>query len=278
MSGGVQTRQFELTTVLLHAHGLQELGASVSTEERMAVQPGVAEQTSTAVWIFDPHPIVRAGIRSQLAGSGFVVAAEAAHPADAAARQETCTPPRLVILDASFGTAAIADIKRRYADAQVVVFAENAEISSLSAAFEAGADGYMLKSISAPALLDSLRLVLHGEKVFPSTLTCFLSAYRRAPADMPGGDCRVGNVLLSDREMGILRGLAQGHTNKRIANALNITEATVKVNLKAVLRKLDMSNRTQVAIWAVQNRLHADGAVVPDSQIIVHVPKVEALQ
>jgi two-component system nitrate/nitrite response regulator NarL len=85
-------------------------------------------------------------------------------------------------------------------------------------------------------------------------------------------------VLLSDREMGILRGLAQGHTNKRIANSLNITEATVKVNLKSVLRKLSMTNRTQVAIWAVQHRLHADGAVVPESQIIVHSPKAEVLQ
>lgn len=244
----------------------------------MAVQPGVAEKCSTAIWIFDPHPIVRAGIRSQLSGSGFVVTVEAAHPADAVVRQEGSAAPRLVIVDASFGTAAIRDIKRRFADAQVVVFAENAEISSLSAAFEAGADGYMLKSISAPALLDSLRLVMHGEKVFPSTLTCFLSAYRQAPPEPQGGDCRVGNVQLSDREMRILRGLAQGYTNKRIANALNITEATVKVNLKSVLRKLGMTNRTQVAIWAVQHRLHADGAVVPESQIIVHNPKVEVLQ
>ncbi len=250
----------------------------MSTVERMAVQPGGTEQSSTAVWIFDPHPIVRAGIRSQLAGSGFVVAAEAAHPADAAVRQESCSAPRLVIVDSSFGTAVIGDIKRRFAEAQVVVFAENAEISCLSAAFEAGADGYMLKSISAPALLDSLRLVLHGEKVFPSTLTCFLSAYRQAPPEPQGGDSRIGNVLLSDREMGILRGLAQGHTNKRIANSLNITEATVKVNLKSVLRKLGMTNRTQVAIWAVQHRLHADGAVVPESQIIVHSPKAEVLQ
>lgn len=254
------------------------MGASVSTVERLADQQGVAEQSSVAVWILDPHPIVRSGIRSQLAGSGFVVAAEAAHPADATMRLENCAAPRLVILDASFGTAAIMDFKRRFIDAQIIVFADNAEISCLSAAFEAGADGYMLKSISAPALVDSLRLVLHGEKVFPSTLTCFLSAHRQAPPELSGGDCRIGNVLLSVREMGILRGLAQGHTNKRIANALNITEATVKVNLKGVLRKLGMTNRTQVAIWAVQNRLHADGALVPDSQIIVHPPKAEALQ
>lgn len=246
--------------------------------ERMDGQSGVSEQTAVAVWIFDPHPIVRAGIRSQLAGSGFVVAFEAAHPCDVAARQHGCEGPRLVIVDASFGTTAIRDIKRRFPDAQVIVFAENAEISCLSAAFESGADGYMLKSISAPALLDSLRLVLHGEKVFPSTLTCFLSTYRQAPPEFPGGDCKIGNVPFSDREIGILRGLAQGQTNKRIANALNITEATVKVHLKSVLRKLGMTNRTQVAIWAVQNRLHADGHLMPESQIIVRSPKAEALQ
>lgn len=250
----------------------------MSTVERMAGQSGMVEQPRIAIWIFDPHPIVRAGIRSQLTGSGFEVAVEAAQPDAAVVRQQDSSGPRLVIVDSSYGTAAIKDIKRRFPGAQVVVFAENAEISCLSAAFEAGADGYMLKSISAPALLDSLRLVLHGEKVFPSTLTCFLSTYRQVPADVPGKDCKVGNVLFSDREMGILRGLAQGQTNKRIANTLSITEATVKVNLKSVLRKLGMTNRTQVAIWAVQNRLHGEGPVVPDSQIIVHSPKAESLQ
>lgn len=262
----------------LTAAPVPQMGALVSAIDRSASSLVSGESALVSVWIFDPHPIVRTGIRSQLEGSGFAVMGEFAHPVDAASRAERHGAPGIVILDAIYGTAPIGDMKKRFPGTQVVVFAEHAEISCLAAAFEAGADGYILKSISAAALLDSLRLVRHGEKVFPSTLTCFLASYRHAPAEPAGGDCKVGNVVLSDREMGILRGLAHGHTNKRIAKSLNITEATVKVNLKAVLRKLGMTNRTQVAIWAVQNRLHSEDIAEPIVVSPVESPKVESLQ
>ena len=64
---------------------------------------------------------------------------------------------------------------------------------------------------------------------------------------------RVGDVALSQRELDIIRRLADGHSNKTIAKELSITEATVKVHLKTVLRKMGVANRTQVAIWAVQH-------------------------
>jgi two-component system nitrate/nitrite response regulator NarL len=66
---------------------------------------------------------------------------------------------------------------------------------------------------------------------------------------------RIGDVALSQRELDIIRGLADGNSNKAIAKELTITEATVKVHLKTVLRKLGATNRTQVAIWAVQHGL-----------------------
>jgi two-component system nitrate/nitrite response regulator NarL len=220
---------------------------------------------TAAVWIIVPHPIVRAGIRSQLSGSGFIVSAEAgsldAKPAGEAQRElplDTAVPrdlPVIAIIDASFGTSAVAQLKRDMPHLLVVVFAENAELGLLASSFEAGADGYVLKSISSAALLDSLRLVLHGEKVFPGIVTDFLSTLRSTQTERPGRAGKVGDVWLTDREIEILRGLALGHTNKRIANSLNLTEATVKVNLKSVLRKLGLTNRTQVAIWAVQHNV-----------------------
>ena len=118
--------------------------------------------------------------------------------------------------------------------------------------FGAGADGYLLKSITASALIESLRLVALGEKVFPSMLTDFLGAMR-ANQSSTGERVRVGDIALSQRELDIIRGLADGHSNKAIAKELAITEATVKVHLKTVLRKLGATNRTQVAIWAVQH-------------------------
>lgn len=207
------------------------------------------------VWIIIPHPIVRSGIRSQLSGSGFVVTVESGSFPCAVGPSPMTGLPRIAIIDASFGTSEISELKAGQPGLIVVVLAEHAELSFLASAFEAGADGYLLKSISSAALLDSMRLVLHGEKVFPSIVTNFLSTLLCSPSERTDRAVRVGDIWLSDREIQILKALALGHTNKRIAKALNLTEATVKVNLKSVLRKLGLSNRTQVAIWAVQNNL-----------------------
>jgi two-component system, NarL family, nitrate/nitrite response regulator NarL len=106
-----------------------------------------------------------------------------------------------------------------------------------------------MSDLSPEALTQSLNLVLLGEKVFPTSLAALLIS---GPVDnvveMPGG--RRG---LSERENQILRSLLKGESNKMIANRLGITEATVKVHLKTVLRKIGAANRTQAAIWALNN-------------------------
>jgi len=112
-----------------------------------------------------------------------------------------------------------------------------------------------MKNISAPALVASCRLAMLGEKVFPRIVSQFLGMVQSRSAHVEMQATCVGEIELSDRELCIVRSLAAGQTNKCIANHLNITEATVKVNLKAILRKLGASNRTQVAIWALQNNL-----------------------
>ncbi len=232
-------------------------------ESRAALAHRVVD-ASADVWVIDPHPIVRAGIRSQLGQGGFAVGWEGAGLPGADELPAGGRVPDIVIMDASLGCGVLGVLKQRYPEAHAIVFAEQAELSSLAQAFAAGADGYMLKNISSAALLDSLRLVLHGERIFPRTLSGLIGQFRGGVAETPTRETRVGNVWMSEREIAILRGLAEGHTNKRIANTLGITEATVKVNLKAVLRKLGLSNRTQVAIWAIQNQLFAgrsgDGA------------------
>lgn len=237
----------------------------MSAQERILSLPERVPEAAPVVWIVDPHPIVRAGMKSQMAPGGFAVGWEGASPADMTAPRAGSRGPAIIIMDASYGPTAVRNARAGFPDSRIVVFGEHAEISAVGAAFEAGADGYILKSISAPALLDSLRLVQHGEKIFPGLLTGFLNGARHGSGDMSGRDRRVGDVVLSERELDIVRGLSRGHTNKRIANALNVTEATVKVNLKTVLRKLGLSNRTQVAIWAVQNHVEQDGVALSPS-------------
>jgi two-component system, NarL family, nitrate/nitrite response regulator NarL len=209
---------------------------------------------NTIVWLIDAHPLLRSGLRAQLNGNGFEVAAEAATVVELTNGAASAPAPHLIIMDFAQGSDAVASLKSLQPQAHTVVFAESAELSHLADMFGAGADGYLLKSISAGALIESLKLVRLGEKVFPSMLTDFLGAMR---ANQTGTNerVRVGDVALSQRELDIIRGLADGNSNKAIAKELSITEATVKVHLKTVLRKLGATNRTQVAIWAVQHGL-----------------------
>lgn len=206
------------------------------------------------VWLIDAHPLLRSGLRAQLEGKGFEIAAEANTAAEIVRMNGDVVAPDLIILDFAQGADAIVSLKAVQPQARAVVFAESAELSHLADMFSAGADGYLLKSISPSALIESLKLVALGEKVFPSMLTDFLGAMRANHAGA-GERVRVGEVALSQRELDIIRGLADGHSNKTIAKELAITEATVKVHLKTVLRKLGATNRTQVAIWAVQHGL-----------------------
>jgi two-component system nitrate/nitrite response regulator NarL len=140
----------------------------------------------------------------------------------------------------------------------IVLLAESIEADQLVLSFAAGVNGYLLQEISSEALLESLNLVVLGEKVFPSRLALLMcgeswtSRNRRlhVPKD----------VLLSDREIEIVQKLTAGLSNKIIANELSITEATVKVHLKAILKKVGVQNRTQAAIWAVNHGLAATQA------------------
>lgn len=151
-------------------------------------------------------------------------------------------------------------ILKQSADARrVVLLAESMETDQLALSFAAGVDGYLLEEISPEALLESLALVMLGEKVFPSRLAVLLCGKSWAKP-------RTNHMLptdghLSERELEIVRHLTEGLPNKVIANELSITEATVKVHVKTILKKLSLSNRTQVAIWAVHNGL----AVLPET-------------
>jgi two-component system nitrate/nitrite response regulator NarL len=139
-------------------------------------------------------------------------------------------------------------IKEVFPQGRLVVIAEAMKAEELALSFSAGVDGFLLADISPEALRESLQLVMLGEKVFPSrlvTLLCGENPFARLSSTN-------GNFL-SDREVAIVSRLAGGLPNKVIASQLTITEATVKVHLKSILKKLGVSNRTQAAIWAVNN-------------------------
>ena len=137
-----------------------------------------------------------------------------------------------------------------------MVLADRVTIDGLRDALAAGIDGLLAKAVSPEALVQSLQLVMMGEKVYPTNLAALLT---EAGAPAPEASLRG----LSAREQEILQLLVTGASNKLIAIRLGIAEATVKVHLKTLLRKLDVNNRTQAAIWAMTNGFSATPANGP---------------
>ena len=143
----------------------------------------------------------------------------------------------------------VKDLKSWMTNASVVCLAPEFDLETMSDCFAAGASGYLLEEISREALRESLRLVDAGEKVFPSELASQIQSL--ATKTDSSDNLLPAESTLSGREVEILRGLANGQSNKAIAKNLEIAEATVKVHVKRVLRKAHVMNRTQAALWGI---------------------------
>jgi len=197
--------------------------------------------------LIDPNRLFRDGLRSLLAGTRFAVAAEFGTPGQALAHAGSeITAGLLVLGQATPNANDLQGLRETHPAARIVVLADRVTIDGLRDAMAAGADGFLAKTVSPEALVQSLQLVMMGEKVYPTNLASLLA---EAGAPVPQASLRG----ISLREQEILRLLVTGASNKLIAIRLGIAEATVKVHLKTLLRKIDASNRTQAAIWALNN-------------------------
>jgi two-component system, NarL family, nitrate/nitrite response regulator NarL len=214
---------------------------------------------SDSVFLIDASRLFREGLRRIFSDSSFTVVHEAFSVEDALPFIETLQPS-LVLVDVPEGgealTGGIGAIRAAAPAARIVVLTETIRVNRLADALSVGVDGYLLKNMSADALHQSLRLVLLGEKVFPTDLAHLLTN-GRIMARSDGGQMGHFNGL-SDREMQILACLLNGAQNKQIAYELKISDGTVKVHLKAILKKIRVQNRTQAAIWALNHGIARD--------------------
>ncbi|MCM8734121.1 response regulator transcription factor [Azospirillum sp. A1-3] len=206
------------------------------------------------VFLIDANKLFREGMKRLFEGTPFNVVGEAGSLREGLSTLNTGTNPDLILIDLPSGADeevdAMRTLRENHPSIRIVILTNDLETRRLSAALGAGAGGYLLKDIACEALMQSLKLVMMGEKVFPTHLAELLVSGRTE--DM-GAELPTRRKGLSQREVQILRCLLNGNSNKMIANHLNITEATVKVHLKSLLRKINASNRTQAAIWALNN-------------------------
>jgi two-component system nitrate/nitrite response regulator NarL len=157
--------------------------------------------------------------------------------------------------DLSEGREALREIVGAFPKIGIVILTEVIDQAWLDEVISSGVCGFLPKSISSKALTLSLQLLLLGENLFaaPASITA------RAPANTEIATRRASPPLrtpLSAREGEILQCLKEGSPNKVIARRLDMAEATVKVHIKSVLRKIEVGNRTQAAIWALNQDAH----------------------
>ena len=231
---------------------------------------------SVSAILVHPSRLFSEGLRRILAGTPFELAWLAA-AADQVPQKFRNTGRRLFFIvggnDAADRAQSVRAILRQHTSARIVVIGNCSGASEVMSALEAGAGGYIRESISCEALLKALELVTLNETVLPANFIKELPRWTgpihgTTPPALPGPTppalpeqpsedaAQESQALaLSTREAAILHNLVHGASNKVIAQRLGITDATVKVHVKAILRKIRVKNRTQAAIWAVRHPL-----------------------
>ena len=153
--------------------------------------------------------------------------------------------------------ADLRTLRQAYPDARIVVLITDLTVRTLREALDAGAAGFLMNDVAPDALIQSLELVMLGEKVFPTSLFPLLLSDKESPVK------NAARRLMTQREEQILEFLITGASNKVIGHQLGISEDTVKVHLKALQRKIGATNRTQAAIWAANNGFNTSAGDSP---------------
>jgi two-component system, NarL family, response regulator LiaR len=207
------------------------------------------------VLLVDDHPVVRQGLRALLSTQdGIDVVGEAGDGEAAVAAAERLSPDVVlmdVVMPGIDGVEALRRIGGRRPQTRVVMLTSYADERRAMEAVDAGASGFLLKDASPRDVAAAIRAAHRGEAVLhPSVAAKLLAERRRPPA---------AHADLTARELEVLRLIARGLPNKQIAAQLHVSEKTVKTHVSAILRKLDVSDRTQAAMYAVRERLAEPG-------------------
>jgi DNA-binding NarL/FixJ family response regulator len=211
---------------------------------------------SLEILIADDHEVVRLGLRTLVdQHPEFSVVAEAATVKDAV-RKTLLLHPDVVVMDIRLlggsGIDACEQIMERVPDTKVIMLTSYAEDDMLFDAIAAGACGYVLKQIGNDDLMRALETVARGEALLDPALTQRVFDRVREAARKEHGEAFAD---LTDQEMRVLAQVAEGKTNREIADELYLGEGTVRNYVSSILSKLDLSNRTEAAAYAVKHDL-----------------------
>ena len=206
-----------------------------------------------SVFIVDDHGFFRAGLRSVLGEHGFPVVGEAPS-GEAALPLIERRQPDLVVMDMSMpgmsGAEATREIMQRSPSTAVLVMTVSTGEADVLDALDAGAAGYLLKDSQPAEIVGAIETAVRGDTpLSPRIARLVVQRARMAPS---GQAATVAAADLTDRELDVLRLLADGRDNRQIAEALYLSPTTVKRHVSSIVAKLGVSNRVQAALWAVR--------------------------
>jgi len=212
-------------------------------------------ETSIRVLIADDHTVVRKGLKALLSAEkyGIEVIGEASN-GDEAIQQAELLEPDVILMDlvmpGKTGLDAILEIKQRQPRARILVLTSFAEDDNVTKAIKAGAFGFLLKETSPDELVQTIRSVYADKLTLPQELTHALfggeTVEKESSSMQPD---------LTPRELDVLQCIAQGMSNKQVAQSLSVSTTTVRSHVSSMIRKLNVENRTQLAIYAREHNL-----------------------
>jgi two-component system, NarL family, nitrate/nitrite response regulator NarL len=223
---------------------------------------------SGATVIIEPHFLVREALDSLIRNHPYRVVCSVGSAADIGSASMVGDGPKLVILGPqSADNAAIeaVSIRKMWSDSKIVLLFENASVADFQKLLTSEIDGCVPLFVSPETLFRALELVMLEDARFmvsagtkrPAIQMDGSTEHKATPITHNGNTQRVATLgnrpRLSEREAQILDGLVKGYANKMIARSCDITEAMVKVHMKSILRKIQVANRTQAAVWALEH-------------------------
>lgn len=204
------------------------------------------------ILVIDDHPLMRKGIIQLIAMEDSLRLVGEAGDGRRGLELALQWRPNLILLDLNMrglsGLETLKAIKAADLDSRVIILTVSDSEEDVAAALRAGADGYLLKDMEPEDVLHSLKIAAQGRIALSESVAAILADVLRHESQPRSMD----SARLTEREQEILSLIAAGCSNKLIARQLKITEGTVKVHVKHLLRKLNLDSRVEAAVWAVK--------------------------
>ena len=209
---------------------------------------------SVKVMLADDHLLMREGIKQLLEFDGSMEVIEEAGDGDECIEKLKLSKPDVLLLDINMkkmnGLEVLKEVKNQNMSVKVLILTVHNEIEYLIKAVDIGVDGYILKDSESAELKKAIRIVMNGESYIQPKLVPVLNN-RLVSRDVDKDKID----SLTGRELEVLIQIANGMINKEIATMLNISERTVKNHISNIFKKIEVSDRTQAAVFAIKNDL-----------------------